>query len=283
MKRSLTALLGAALLLAFAPAPTFAAGTTSQFFHSKSPLRYFPCTYTFSTTASVTAAQVCVLPPGGAILRDVVVYQNAAGTGGTSWTAAPKRATVALTSTNGGFTLAAGASKVTNAALSKMGALTNPTGGTRPVLSGDVAATGTVTITAGISAGQTVTVQGVVFTAAASGATGNQFNVGADQNAAATNLAAAINASASNAVKGSVTATAATNVVTITARQPGTNGNALTLAVSGANLSASGSTLAGGFNAWSSGGELVTVDITLVGTYTVAVSGVVELYFEPRW
>lgn len=60
------------------------------------------------------------------------------------------------------------------------------------------------------SADQAVTVAGISFVAKASGATGNQFNIGADATATATNLRNAINASATNATKptGVIAATA---------------------------------------------------------------------------
>ena len=60
-----------------------------------------------------------------------------------------------------------------------------------------------------------VIVAGTTFTAVASGATGNQFNVGADDAETATNLAAKI-----NALSG-VSATADGAVVTVTADAPG--------------------------------------------------------------
>jgi hypothetical protein len=58
-------------------------------------------------------------------------------------------------------------------------------------------ATASILIThANVTAADTVTIGGIVFTAVASGATGNQFNIGADATADAVNLAAAINANA---------------------------------------------------------------------------------------
>jgi hypothetical protein len=286
MNKILSGAIGAALLVAclVLAAPARAGGPSAAVFPPKSPLRYHVLRYSFSTTTNITDAIVGALPPGGAVLKDVVITQFAAGTGGTSWVVTPKRAAASLCSTDGGFTLAAGASKVTNSAKSPMGAFTNPTGGTRPVISGDVAASGTATIASGLTATEKITIQGVDFTAVASGATGNQFNLGADENAAAANLAAAINASTSPAVRGAVTASAASAVVTITARTPGTGGNAITLTRTGAHITVSGSgTLASGFNAMSSGGELVTADITLTGSYSGAVSGVVTMYFESRY
>lgn len=133
MKRFLSAVLGAALLLALVPA-TAVAGSTSQYFHAKSPLRYHVQTYTFSTTATITDATVGVVPPGGATLRCVVLSQNAAGVGGTSWVAVPKIGTDELTTTDGGFTLAGGAGLTTGNANCPAGAITNPTGGTAPTI-----------------------------------------------------------------------------------------------------------------------------------------------------
>lgn len=281
LKRILSAALILAALVFTAP-PARAGGGAASLLPAKSPLRYLVIRCQFSTTASTTGTLCGTLPPGGAILRDVVITQNAAGVGGTSWIITPKRNAVALTSTNGGFTLAAGASKSTNVNAAPMGTLTNPTGGTRPVIAGDAQASGTITVTAGIAAAETVTVNGVTFTFVSSGATGNQVNVGADQNAAATNLAAVINANTSTAIRGAVTATAATGTVTIKARTPGSDANAIATTVSGAHLSAGGATLSGGFNALSTGGEIVTADVTLTGTYSTAVSGEAALYFEPR-
>jgi hypothetical protein len=64
-----------------------------------------------------------------------------------------------------------------------------------------------VVFTANAAAGNTVTVCGVVFTCVASGATGNQFNVGAALTNSLTNLVAAINASST-----AVGATVATGI-----------------------------------------------------------------------
>lgn len=93
------------------------------------------------------------------------------------------------------------------------------TGGTVPTASEDGNGKGTgaaamatlvLALTGQPTAGQAITVAGVTFTAVASGATGNQFNIGASAAATATNLAAAINASTPNAVKpvGVINATA---------------------------------------------------------------------------
>lgn len=106
-------------------------------------------------------------------------------------------------------------------------------------------ASGTVTAAVAI-AGNTVTINGVVFTGVASGAVGNQFNIGGTDAITATNIAAAINASVTAGVQGVVTAAAVGTVVTITAVQPGLTGNAISLASSGATLAVSGAKLTGG-------------------------------------
>lgn len=100
------------------------------------------------------------------------------------------------------------------------------------VQSGGVQASGTVTLSSMV-AGDTVTINGTVFTAETSGATGNQFNVGASDTVTAANLAAAINASATNQVANNVVATSAAAVVTVTCKEVGTIGNLCTLAISG--------------------------------------------------
>lgn len=108
-----------------------------------------------------------------------------------------------------------------------------------------VQATGTFTTVSAVAT-DAITVNGVTFTAVASGATGNQFNIGANDAATATNIAAAINASATDLVSKHVTASAASNVVTITAVLPGHAGNAVTITSAVATITASGARLTGG-------------------------------------
>ena len=110
---------------------------------------------------------------------------------------------------------------------------------------GLVAATGTATL-ASVVATDKLTINGVDFTAVASGATGNQFNVGVDDTATAANLAAAVNASTTSLVQGYVTATSAAAVVTVTAMMPGLCGNTQTLAQTGGHITLSASRLTGG-------------------------------------
>jgi phage tail sheath gpL-like len=112
------------------------------------------------------------------------------------------------------------------------------------VFTNGVQATGTVTISSMVAT-DTVTINGVVFTCVASGATGNQFNVGGSDTVTATNLAAAVNASTSAKIVNAVRASSATNVVTITAMPAAAIGNLFTLAIS-AHGSVSGANLTGG-------------------------------------
>lgn len=107
-----------------------------------------------------------------------------------------------------------------------------------------VKASGTITFSS-IANNDTITVAGTVFTAKTSGATGNQFNLGADDTAAAAAAVIAINASTEN--DGLVIATSALGVVTITALVPGELGNLIGLAIS-AHGSVSAALCAGGTN-----------------------------------
>lgn len=107
------------------------------------------------------------------------------------------------------------------------------------------AATGTFTLDT-VIATDAVSINGVTFTCVASGATGNQFNVGASDTDTATALAAAINASSSALVSEHVTASSSAAVVTITALYGGTPGNAITIASADGTITASGARLTGG-------------------------------------
>lgn len=107
-----------------------------------------------------------------------------------------------------------------------------------------VKATGTITLSSHVAT-NTVTVNGITFTCVASGATGAQYNVGADDTETAVNLAAALNANTT--LDGMVVATSALGVVTLTALVPGELGNAVTLVIS-ANGSVSAARMAGGTN-----------------------------------
>jgi len=112
-----------------------------------------------------------------------------------------------------------------------------------------VRAAGTITFSGNLSANDTILINGVTFTAVASGATGNQFNIGASAALTIVAAAAAINASATALVSSQVSAAATSaTVLTITSLFYGVAGNQCTIAegvdagnvmtVSGARLTA---------------------------------------------
>lgn len=103
---------------------------------------------------------------------------------------------------------------------------------------GAVQATATLTVSStGSSAAETMTIGNVTFTAKASGATGNEFNVSTTPATQATNMANAFNASSD--LSGIVTASASGAVVTLTAVVPGTIGNGLDITESLTNVALS--------------------------------------------
>ncbi len=108
-----------------------------------------------------------------------------------------------------------------------------------------VQASGTFTLTT-VIATDAVKVNGVTFTAVASGATGNQFNIGASDTLTAVNLAAAINGSATALVAGYVTATSALTVVTVKSAFYGIAGNQTLIESLDGTIVASGVALTGG-------------------------------------
>lgn len=118
-----------------------------------------------------------------------------------------------------------------------------------PVTSPGQAATGTLTFSAQPAANSTVTIAGTAVTFVASGATGSQVNIGADVNATVAALRTYLSGVGSGAINNQ-TYTAATNVLTITAKTAGPAANAVTLAAQAAsNAMPSGATLIGGSNA----------------------------------
>lgn len=96
-----------------------------------------------------------------------------------------------------------------------------------------VKAAGLVTFTDAPAPDETLSICNVTFTAKASGATGNQFNIGGDVTATALALKNAINSSAN--LSGKVTADSALGVVTITCVVPGVQGNSFELSENMAN------------------------------------------------
>jgi hypothetical protein len=107
-----------------------------------------------------------------------------------------------------------------------------------------VKATGTITFTGAPVAGETVTVNGTVYTFAASAATATEITIGATVTDTAANAASKIDANESN-----IDAVSALGVVTLSAKNTGTYGNAYTLAEAATNTAVSGATFSGGVNA----------------------------------
>jgi hypothetical protein len=102
------------------------------------------------------------------------------------------------------------------------------------------------------SAADTVTINGVAFTARASAAVANEFNLvsggtaPADAAGNATALAASINASVTAKIKNIIKASAALGVVTLTCLVPGAIGNLCTLAESMDNFTVDNATFENG-------------------------------------
>lgn len=134
-------------------------------------------------------------------------------------------------------------------------------GGTATTAAGIAKASATATLVSAVAT-NAVTINGVAFTAVASGASGNGWNIGGTDTISATNLAAAINGSTSAGVAGVVTATSALGVVTVTAVQSGLTGNSVTFTKTGSPITVTGSGfLAGGTSATSS--ELLAGGVAL--------------------
>jgi hypothetical protein len=107
------------------------------------------------------------------------------------------------------------------------------------------AATGTITFTGTGTANDTITVNGLVITLVASGATGSQINIGGTAAVTAANLQYFL----MNSLNADVTpATYSLNgaVITVTYKTLGTAGNSFTLAKSSTGVTISGADLAGG-------------------------------------
>lgn len=105
-------------------------------------------------------------------------------------------------------------------------------------------ASGTITFAGLPVADETVTIGDEVFTFKAAAVDPFEVTIGADANGTAANLAAAINADSTYA-----TAAAPANIVTVTARTPGTAGNTIDLAEAATNVTVSGADLTGAVDA----------------------------------
>jgi hypothetical protein len=119
-------------------------------------------------------------------------------------------------------------------------------------------ATATITFTTGI-AGDTVTVGGLTFTCVASGATGQQWNVGGSDTANALACATVLNVYSDQT---KVTASAAVAVVTLTANDYGAAWNTIPLSKTGDAVAVSHDALHGGV-------DIVGALLTDVGGFVV--------------
>jgi hypothetical protein len=109
-----------------------------------------------------------------------------------------------------------------------------------------VAATGDITFTVNPSAGHTITINGVVWTFVASGATTAQTNIGASLTLTLTQLATDLNASVNPLVTPATYSNVSGTKLGVVFDIVGGTGNAFTLASGNANGVASGVTLSGG-------------------------------------
>jgi hypothetical protein len=115
---------------------------------------------------------------------------------------------------------------------------------------GAAKASGTITFADAAANGNTVTINGVTFTYKTAPASDNPFELalGVDEAASASNLIAALAAVQEEELMGLVFSKNL-GVVTVTTVDKGAFGNSITLAVSGADISASGAKLTGGTDA----------------------------------
>ena len=120
-----------------------------------------------------------------------------------------------------------------------------------PVTAGAVAAAGSIVFSAQPAVSSTITLNGTAFSFVASGATGNQINIGANLAATLTNIVTALNASVVAGVAQATYGQTGGTTLTVLFDVLGPTGNAFTLAASAApasNGTPSGTTLTGGAN-----------------------------------
>lgn len=109
-------------------------------------------------------------------------------------------------------------------------------------------ASGTITIATNPTASHTVTINGVLITFVASGATGNQVNIGAAASNTGDNLRAFLSAQTTNTSLNVATYGGTGASVTVKYNTTGTTGNSFTLVSGQASVTVSGATLTGGVN-----------------------------------
>ncbi len=133
--------------------------------------------------------------------------------------------------------------------------------------------------------GDTITINGAVYTFKNILTTGTQVQIGVNLASTMTNFTAAVNASAEADPSGQYTAAGlipnvdvwaylfSATVVRLFANVAGTAGNAITLAKSGANITIGGATLAGADNTRTIGGDVTFTNTTYGATILVPISG----------
>jgi len=126
-----------------------------------------------------------------------------------------------------------------------------------------VAATGTITFTGAPVANETITVRGVVYTFKATAATATEITIGGTVTDTAANTVSKLVAN-----DPLVHAANVEGVVTISASDTGTYGNAYTLAEAATNTAVSGATLTGGVDAVVITGDGVDFEGTALPTAT---------------
>lgn len=135
-----------------------------------------------------------------------------------------------------------------------------------------VRANQTITLSSGLAADEEVTIAGRSFVFKSSPSTVRQVALGADENAAATNLAAAI-----AALSPECTASAVGAVVTVKHRYAGTNGNSVGLTKTGSHITLGGANLASGTDGVDTGDNTDDQEIPLLAAdNTIVDSGLSE-------
>lgn len=109
-----------------------------------------------------------------------------------------------------------------------------------------VKASGTITLGTNPAPSDTLTVDGTLITFVASGPTGPQVLIGADNLATAANLWSFLNSSVDANISLATYVLSGGDLITVTYKTIGTAGNSFTLAKSSTHISLSGATLAGG-------------------------------------
>jgi hypothetical protein len=132
-------------------------------------------------------------------------------------------------------------------------------------LTGARVATGAINFTGQPAANDTFTINGVVFTAKAAGAAGNQFNIGVDLTTSITNLVTVLNASVDPKVSVATYANSGGTALSVTYDTKDYVGNAFTLAETSANATVSNATLTGG-----AGVEPILLDAETYALVTLA-------------